>query len=343
MTHTTLPEEIAEKTVPATPWGRRLAALDWGTRRTHAGLSVFPLLGENDGALRYVLLDVALAAGTVTVEEKGASGSVPEIWLSNTGALPLLVVDGEELIGAKQNRIVNTSVLVGTKTAIGLPVSCVEAGRWNPESAQFRSEGTQYNARGRQKKVTEVSHALATAGRATADQGRVWSDVDAKLSRLSVGSETRALHDAVRGHAAGLAAFVDALARPAPRQVGAVFALGHEIIGLDIFDQAETLAALLPKLVASNALDALDEQPAAAPPTAALVARWLNTIANASGDHRPAVALGQDYRLSASRVSGAALVIDEAALHVSAFWTNAQPAEAKTGRMERASVRRPVE
>ena len=46
------------------------------------------------------------------VTEVSEAGSVPFIQVANRADRPLLLLDGEELIGAKQNRILNTTVLV---------------------------------------------------------------------------------------------------------------------------------------------------------------------------------------------------------------------------------------
>jgi hypothetical protein len=50
-----------------------------------------------------------------------------------------LIVEGEELLGAKQNRIVNATFLVAGKTEIVIPVSCVEQRRWRYDSESFAS------------------------------------------------------------------------------------------------------------------------------------------------------------------------------------------------------------
>jgi hypothetical protein len=52
----------------------------------------------------------------------------------------VLILDGEELVGAKQNRIVNTTILVAAGAEIVIPVSCVEQGRWTYKSDAFSSK-----------------------------------------------------------------------------------------------------------------------------------------------------------------------------------------------------------
>ena len=306
--------------------------------RRFGGLCLYPLIGDDLSTMPYRILDEALTAGMLTIAELGEGGTVPELAVTNRGDVRVLIVDGEELVGAKQNRIVNTSVLVEAHRTLRLPVSCVEAGRWRGETAQFSSGGSQYNARGRQKKIAEVSDSLLLSGRPVASQSRVWSDIHTKLDRLGVSSKTGALHDATVAYGADLHGYQVALASPLPRQVGAAFALGGSLIGLDLFDQTRTLAALLPKLVASYALDALEERTADAPPPSAVVASWLEAVSRASPEPHPAAGLGQDVRLSAPKLAGAALECEGVALHLSAFQTNGY--SRPMPRMARPSQRR---
>lgn len=105
-------------------------------------LSIFPLF---DGALapvEYVLSDEGIGSGAVCVEEVSEAGSVPDRLVENKGNIRVLFLEGEELIGAKQNRILNTSVLIAAGTKIKIPVSCVEQGRWRYRSRHFGSSGS---------------------------------------------------------------------------------------------------------------------------------------------------------------------------------------------------------
>ena len=131
-----------------------------GHPRTFAGLSVYPLTGGTVGSPRYTILDEALRAGTARVTETSESGSVPELAFHNDGDPPVLVLDGEELAGAKQNRIVNLTILVPGKTKVVIPVSCVEAGRWASMSDEFASTEQVMYARARKGKFAGVSASI---------------------------------------------------------------------------------------------------------------------------------------------------------------------------------------
>src|ERR1700690_3617961 len=107
----------------------------------HESLTVFPLFTEPNGQVEYLLFDEALQAGVVTVQEVSEGGSVPDLLVENSGDMRVLFLEGEELVGAKQNRVLNTSVLLPAKSKTKIPVSCVEKGRWAYKSRHFSSGG----------------------------------------------------------------------------------------------------------------------------------------------------------------------------------------------------------
>jgi len=77
----------------------------------HCAIVVAPLFPRSDPRAQYLTLDQAVALG-FTVTEVDAAGSVPELLAHNPLDASVLLYDGEELIGAKQNRILNVTVLV---------------------------------------------------------------------------------------------------------------------------------------------------------------------------------------------------------------------------------------
>ena len=118
----------------------------------HESLAVFPLFSEPTGNVEYRLSDEALADESILVEEISEGGSVPDLLVENKGDVRVLFLEGEELVGAKQNRILNTSILVAAHSKIKIPVSCVEQGRWGYKSRYFVSSGSHAPSRLRRAK-----------------------------------------------------------------------------------------------------------------------------------------------------------------------------------------------
>ena len=84
-----------------------------GQSQDYLALSVFPLFTATASPVEYVLSDEALSGGMVEVKEVSEGGSVPDLLVENKGTSRVLFLEGEELVGAKQNRVLNTTVLIG--------------------------------------------------------------------------------------------------------------------------------------------------------------------------------------------------------------------------------------
>ena len=333
-----------------------LSTLTLGAPAGTPQLTVFPLVAISSRAPTYDTLKDAIGSGHARVTEVSAAGSVPELCVDNVGARPILVVDGEELVGAKQNRIVNITILVPAETALTIPVSCVEQGRWSALSAEFGLADRAYHATGRRAKVTQVSASMAAStadsddlgqsqtlgqshrtGRSRvsrhADQGAIWSEIAEKSRRMRATSGTGAAAAMFEQKATELNAFVREL-RPVDGQVGAIFVIRGVIAGLDVFDAPGTWQRLAPTLVRSYGLDALDDVQGgngfATPDPAAFVA----AIASAPAEEFPAVGLGTDVRLSGNGTVGGGVIVDGRVVHLVAF-----PAEGTARPMVRRRMR----
>src|SRR5262249_24781848 len=104
----------------------------------HRGIVIAPLFPRLQPRAAYLTFQDAYLLG-FNVEEVSAAGSVPELAVRNPLEQKVLLYDGEELLGAKQNRILNVTVLVASESTTVIPVSCVEEGRWSARSAFFSS------------------------------------------------------------------------------------------------------------------------------------------------------------------------------------------------------------
>ncbi len=305
---------------------------------TFRNLTVFPLLAEADRQPGYLTLDEALAQGVARVSEVSEGGSVPELTFANKSDLPVLLLDGEELVGAKQNRILNLTILVPARTTLQIPVSCVEAGRWSYRSQAFAAAPRVHYADGRARRVRQVTDSLKREGERRADQGAVWSDISAKMASFQMSSPTAAMADIYEQQAAPLEDYVGAFAA-ADLQAGALFAVNGAPFGFDLFDSPATLRRLLPKLVRSYALDAI-ETGGSQPKEARIedARAFLKAAAGAAVEGFPAIGMGQDVRLTGDGVVGAGLVADGRVVHLSAFRLP-QTAAIETTGVARASAR----
>lgn len=114
-----------------------LAHLRLGPMSTSGNLAVFPLESTNEEDPHFLLLGEAMARYGAKVVERGAErggATVGRIVFHNKAPLDVLLLDGEELRGGLQNRVVNKSILVPAHTELEIPVSCVERGRWSREA-----------------------------------------------------------------------------------------------------------------------------------------------------------------------------------------------------------------
>lgn len=294
--------------------------IDIGKPSQFRNLTLFPLLRRNpQTALDYLLLEDGIAQGKVRINELDGNGSVPELQITNLAELPVLLVDGEELIGAKQNRVLNLTILVPTKSTISIPVSCVEAGRWKMTTPDFQTAPHVMYSRVRGDRVSQVTQSMRSSGARKSDQTAVWGDIAEKAASLHASSATGAMSAIFERHASSIEAFARAFAWT-DGQRGLAFAIGNEVGGLDIFDHSEVLRRFFQKLIRSYALDTLDapKQKGEVTSTQTLI-DFITQIRRAQSFSDTALGLGKDVRFVGSGLSGAALWAQERYVHICAF------------------------
>src|SRR5262245_9956782 len=81
-----------------------ICGLTIGLPRAFDRLTLYPLFHSQSPQFRYRTLDEAVRHGSPQISELSLEGQVPSILLRNFAEEPVLILDGEELIGAKQNR-----------------------------------------------------------------------------------------------------------------------------------------------------------------------------------------------------------------------------------------------
>ena len=280
-------------------------------------LAVYPLFGLAT-TQRFVALsqaDTKVAIGEV------ASASVRDLAVTNHGDVPVLLYEGQELIGGQQNRSVDVTVLVPANAEVSIPVSCVEAGRWDGRShrARFKASKSSPSPQLRRSKSDRVRASLAANGAGYADQGEVWGLVDSISARLGTSSRTRALRESYEQRGRELRTLTDEI-RLRDDQLGALVTIGNDFCVLDFVGRPEAFAALHGPLVQGYALDALASP--RAPKAASSIEdarRTLGAALGAKGEERPSVGVGTDVRFTHTRVAGSALLNADELVQLTAF------------------------
>jgi hypothetical protein len=306
------------------------ATIQLGAPVVYRGIVLCPLFPRLAPRAGYATLDEALPLG-FAVTEVDESGAVPELAVHNPLDKDVLLYDGEELLGAKQNRILNVTVLVGAHTKTRIPVSCVEQGRWASRSATFAAAPHAAHPELRRRKSAQLLAAPLARGTA---QHVVWDEVRMAAERVGASSPTSAHSDTYVTRDGDLAALRGAFPLAAG-QCGAVFALGDSLC-LDYVSRPEAWTRLYPKLLDGYLLDALGRLDGKA---AAGVEQFVAAVAAATSRRQPSAGRGEDLRLAGEGVIGSGLELDGELLQLSAFTGGT---ERPHGSIARPTARRPA-
>ncbi len=303
------------------------SALTIGAPRIAGELAVVPLIGGGSASSNWLTLSEALVKGLAHITEISDGGSVPTLVFRNEGETPVLLLDGEELVGAKQNRVLNLTILAPALSEIRIPVSCIEQGRWHWRSQHFEAANRTLYASARAEKMAQVSRSMRVADDYHSDQHAIWESIHRKAANFEVRSTTGAASDIFEERGATLDRMVGEISAVSG-QVGAAFLVRGELSGIELFGSADTFSRLLPKLVRSYGLDALDERlmgrRRATPradngATETRIQAFLATLRDLPALRKPALGLGEDLRFESPAILGAALLHEGQVVHLSAF------------------------
>lgn len=172
--------------------GGLLSGLRLGSPQTGGPLKVLPLFLGGDGgamggdALPYITLRRALAEDDFEVAEVSEAGSVTQLLFINRGDACVLGLDGEQVTGLYQDRILATPVLIDRHSTLRVPVSCVERGRWDSRTARAQRVATSRDQD--QAAMTSVTGS-GTSGPASAHPCHEDDREDARAARRFEDSE----------------------------------------------------------------------------------------------------------------------------------------------------------
>ena len=281
----------------------------------YQSLSVFPLFTHAPREVEYRLSDEALGDETLLVEEVDQSGSVPELLVENKGDTRVLFLEGEELIGAKQNRILNTSVLIGAGSKLKIPVSCVERGRWGYKSRYFGSSGSHSPSKLRRALKRSVSQSVKQQRGHNSDQGEIWKEVASLHSSHNVTSATAAMSDAFESYQDQIDSYREKLPY-VDHATGFAVAIENRVVSIDLFDKPATCQKVWDRMLSGVVFDALESGSSDKVATAEDVEQIVRDADNLPWQQTPAVGEGDEYRAESKQGDHAsALTFEHTVVH----------------------------
>jgi O-acetyl-ADP-ribose deacetylase (regulator of RNase III) len=296
-----------------------LSGLELGKLQTYKNMGIIPLFPSGNGGPAYATLQEAIEQELVVVTEIGQAGRVPELKVTNISDQLILLLDGEELIGAKQNRVLNTSILLEPHSEMVIPVSCTEQGRWAYTSAAFSHSRHMMSHGVRSGKSHTVTESLRSGRGHSSDQRYVWAEIDRLHRQVGTSSPTHALRDAYVDRAPDLDAYLQAF-ECVPHQRGCLVLINGRVAGMDVISREEAYVVAHPQLVKSYALDALlQAREQMTEPNAADAETFLQEAMQSQASRFDAVGKGDDYRFQGTTVGGSALVYGGHVIHLALF------------------------
>jgi len=286
----------------------------------HGRMEVIPLFSSIGEGPEYLTLGQALSHNRILITEVSKAGAVPELMVTNKGKIPILLIDGEEIAGAKQNRVLNTSILVPGMSEVIIPVSCTEHGRWSYSSPFFSDSRVMMDYKIRAKKMASVGMAMKFRESRASDQMEIWDEISYMSQKAKVKSPTGAMKDVFEAKAHALHEYLDAFPIQ-PGQQGVLVYLDNRPAGLDLLSRPEAYARIHEKLIRSYAMEALidHEVPPLPPDQAERPKAFLQRVASCTDDSYAGVGLGTEHRLEGKDLIGSVLVHEGVVIHMACF------------------------
>ena len=93
----------------------------------YENVEAIPIKTDFFGKKDFLTIKKGYEMGLVEIKELDHS-TVNTVSCKNDSVVPLILIDGDEITGAMQNRIINDTLLIPAKSTTNIPVSCTEHG-----------------------------------------------------------------------------------------------------------------------------------------------------------------------------------------------------------------------
>ena len=189
-----------------------------------------------------------IKSGGLIISESTGEGVVGKLTAKNNTDSYLLLADADVLIGAKQNRVMNKSMLLAPMSETIIDVSCIERLRWSYTSERFSNPETVAAPDLRQEKAKSLSLRMDLQGDRNPETQRVvWSHIHDSMNEQGFASMTESYSDLIR-FSMEKAGNDFPSCEPEKGCNGIAVLLDREVVSVDIFGREEVFGYYFPML-----------------------------------------------------------------------------------------------
>lgn len=223
----------------------------------YKNIVILPLKNQESPSTNYISLKRALDENLAELKEVDAAGIVPEISVINKSKHFILIPQGEQLVGAKQNRIVNTTILLEPETKTKIPVSCIEQGRWHYVRQNFLTGNEVLAYKMRKTAHKTVVNNLMRNASFRADQYEIWDYILSEFEKDGLHSRTSSYSDYMKSKIEQER--IEDKKFNLPENInGFAFYVGTKLISIEYFSNPEFFRENGDRIVKAMIVDAQD-------------------------------------------------------------------------------------
>lgn len=212
-------------------------------------VKIYPIEGKlgDDG---FTTIEEAIRTRSVILKD---IHGVDKISIQNTGERPVFAIDGEEVLGARQNRILNVDIYIEPQKEYVVPVTCIEQHRWEG-SPIFSEGGFTITPSLRSTLAQTVKESLEKKQGFKSNQSLIWSQIDITLKATRISSLTSSFHDIYKTLNDVIEELMEGL-ETIENSIGFLAYIKDEFIGCDFFGSNPIYRRFEKKLLKSYILD----------------------------------------------------------------------------------------
>ncbi len=285
---------------------------------------IYPLFLNGDSHPAYTTLLSPGSKEKIRISEE-ENARVGRIQISNQAEVPVLIPNGQALIGAKQNRTANRDFLIQAGSSSFIDVSCTEKGRWSFRG--FKNFIPSDDLDPLWIKKVKIIEELKGLGKIKAGefplnhslslQSRIWDNINYHSKSGGVESRTSALRDITLKRDENLRKKRIQIPELKADQEGILVTKRGNVIAMECLRGPENYALYHKAIVRSLTFEDFQMDRIREESHPDLVYEWLDSLNEMTHTTRKAINTGENYLLSGKEEEGEMTFLNGDPIHIS--------------------------